>query len=628
MSQPLQPPLKSSPLRRVFRLLGRAIDTLRTFIGRLLFVMVLVVVLLLIFGGPTPLQVPEGGLVVINPRGPVVEQAGEVDPATLLLGSGELETTPVRDITEALKRASEDERIAGVVLNLGEMTSISPANLETVGAALQAFKASGKSLTAHGDYYDQAQYLLASYADTVILHPMGQVLLPGYGGSQLFYNELLDKLGVNVHIFRVGTYKAAVEPFERNNMSEESRANSQQLVDELWQRYLTQVAENRGLSEQLLRSYTNDFADHLLASDGDTAATALQHGLVDELLSRPQLRNRLRELAGGAEGDAAAGTIEFQQYLALTSRPHLPSENEIGVIVAEGTIDVGDQPRGVIGADSLAALIREARRDDNVKAVVLRIDSPGGSALASELIRQELDQLQSTGKPLVVSMGGTAASGGYWISAMADEIWASPVTITGSIGIFGMIPTFEGSLASVGVYADGVSTTPLTRADPFTGVSEQLATVFQATVEDGYQRFLRLVAEGRGMTEEQVDAVGQGQVWSGAQAQKFGLVDELGDLDDAVAAAARLAEVNDYQMRYIETPMSPGEVLLQGMAQNIGSVALARMAFDGESAAGLGTAIQANILGGWQRMFSDLAALRLNDPLNLYTLCEFCAVLR
>lgn len=628
MSQPLQPPLKSSPLRRVFRLLGRAIDTLRTFIGRLLFVMVLVVVLLLIFGGPTPLQVPEGGLVVINPRGPVVEQAGEVDPATLLLGSGELETTPVRDITEALKRASEDERIAGVVLNLGEMTSISPANLETVGAALQAFKASGKSLTAHGDYYDQAQYLLASYADTVILHPMGQVLLPGYGGSQLFYNELLDKLGVNVHIFRVGTYKAAVEPFERNNMSEESRANSQQLVDELWQRYLTQVAENRGLSEQLLRSYTNDFADHLLASDGDTAATALQHGLVDELLSRPQLRNRLRELAGGAEGDAAAGTIEFQQYLALTSRPHLPSENEIGVIVAEGTIDVGDQPRGVIGADSLAALIREARRDDNVKAVVLRIDSPGGSALASELIRQELDQLQSTGKPLVVSMGGTAASGGYWISAMADEIWASPVTITGSIGIFGMIPTFEGSLASVGVYADGVSTTPLTRADPFTGVSEQLATVFQATVEDGYQRFLRLVAEGRGMTEEQVDAVGQGQVWSGAQAQKFGLVDELGDLDDAVAAAARLAEVNDYQMRYIETPMSPGEVLLQGMAQNIGSVALAKMAFDGDSAAGLGTAIQANILGGWQRMFSDLAALRLNDPLNLYTLCEFCAVLR
>ncbi len=625
MSQPLQPPLKSSPLRRVFRLLGRAIDTLRTFIGRLLFVIVLVVVLLLIFGGPTPLQVPEGGLVVINPRGPVVEQPGEVDPATLLLGSGELETTPVRDITEALKRASEDERIAGVVLNLGEMTSISPANLETVGAALQAFKASGKSLTAHGDYYDQAQYLLASYADTVILHPMGQVLLPGYGGSQLFYNELLDKLGVNVHIFRVGTYKAAVEPFERNNMSEESRANSQQLVDELWQSYLTQVAENRGLSEQLLRSYTNDFAGHLLAADGDTAATALEHGLVDELLSRPQLRNRLRELAGGAEGDAAAGTIEFQQYLSVTDTPYLSTENEIGVIVAEGTIDVGDQPRGVIGADSLAALIREARRDDSVKAVVLRIDSPGGSALASELIRQELDVLQSTGKPLVVSMGGTAASGGYWISAMADEIWASPVTITGSIGIFGMIPTFEGSLASVGVYADGVSTTPLTRADPFTGVSEQLATVFQATVEDGYQRFLRLVAEGRGMTEEQVDAVGQGQVWSGAQAQQYGLVDQLGDLDDAVAAAARLAEVNDYQMRYIETPMSPGEVLLQGMAQNIGSAGLGGWLF---GRTGSDVALPANILGGWQRMFSDLAALRLNDPLNLYTLCEFCTVLR
>ena len=600
MSQP-------SLLGRFFRILGRSIDALRTFLGRLLFVFFLIIVVILLFGGPTPLQVPDGGLVVINPRGPVGEQPGEVDPATLLLGSGELNTTPLRDITETLKRAAEDERITGVVLNLGEMTSISPANLETVGAALQSFKESGKSLIAHGDYYDQAQYLLASYADTVFLHPMGQVLLPGYGGSQLFYNELLDKLGVNVHIFRVGTYKAAVEPFERNNMSDESRANSQQLVDELWQRYLTQVAQNRGLSEQLLRSYTNDFGDHLRASDGDTAATALEHGLVDELLSRPQLRTRLRELVGGSEGDAAAGTIEFQQYLALTSGSDLPSENEIGVIVAEGTIDLGDQPRGVVGADSLAALIREARRDDNVKAVVLRIDSPGGSAMASELIRQELDLLQTSGKPLVVSMGGTAASGGYWIAAMADEIWASPATITGSIGIFGMIPTFEGSLASIGVYADGVSTTPLTRADPFTGISEPLATVFQATVEDGYRRFLRLVAEGRGMTEEQVDAVGQGQVWSGTRAQQYGLVDHLGDLDDAIEAAARLAEVNDYRMRYIETPMSPGEMLLQGMAQNISSAALGNVS-----------------LGGWQRMFSDLAALRLNDPLNLYTLCEFC----
>ena len=621
MSQP-------SLLGRFFRILGRSIDALRTFLGRLLFVFFLIIVVILLFGGPTPLQVPDGGLVVINPRGPVGEQPGEVDPATLLLGSGELNTTPLRDITETLKRAAEDERITGVVLNLGEMTSISPANLETVGAALQSFKESGKSLIAHGDYYDQAQYLLASYADTVFLHPMGQVLLPGYGGSQLFYNELLDKLGVNVHIFRVGTYKAAVEPFERNNMSDESRANSQQLVDELWQRYLTQVAQNRGLSEQLLRSYTNDFGDHLRASDGDTAATALEHGLVDELLSRPQLRTRLRELVDGSEADAAAGTIEFQQYLALTSGSDLPSENEIGVIVAEGTIDLGDQPRGVVGADSLAALIREARRDDNVKAVVLRIDSPGGSAMASELIRQELDLLQTSGKPLVVSMGGTAASGGYWIAAMADEIWASPATITGSIGIFGMIPTFEGSLASIGVYADGVSTTPLTRADPFTGISEPLATVFQATVEDGYRRFLRLVAEGRGMTEEQVDAVGQGQVWSGTRAQQYGLVDHLGDLDDAIEAAARLAEVNDYRMRYIETPMSPGEMLLQGMAQNISSAALGKMFGGGDNGAGLSNSIQANILGGWQRMFSDLAALRLNDPLNLYTLCEFCAVLR
>lgn len=618
---------QTSLIGRFFRFLGRSIDFLGRLLGRLLFLLFLGIVLVMVLSGPEPLRIPDGGLVVIEPRGAVVEQAGLPDPTNLLLGSTDVTSTPLRDILDTLERAAADDRIAGVVLRLGEMTSISPANLETVGEALEGYKTSGKVLIAHGDYYGQAQYLLASYADTVYLHPMGQVLLPGYGGSQLFFSELLDKLGVNVHIFRVGTHKAAVEPFSLNGMSDESRANNQQLVDELWQRYLTQVATNRGLSEQLLRTYTNDFADHLLASDGDTAQTALSHGLVDELVSQPELRARIRELAGSARGsDEGPHTIGFQQYLLLTSRPHLPIENEVGVIVAQGAIDIGEQPRGTIGADSLNALIREARMNDRVKAVVLRVDSPGGSALASELIRQELEQLQGAGKPLVISMGGTAASGGYWISATADEIWASPATVTGSIGIFGLIPTFEDGLAELGVYADGVSTTPLSRADSFSGMTEPMARVFQASVEDGYRRFLRLVSEGRDMTLEEVDAVGQGQVWSGTQALEFGLVDNLGDLDDAVESAARLAALTDYGVLYIDKPLTPSEQLLQELVRNLGLTTLISY-FSGADAVwerALPAIAVSHLLPG-----VDLAALaRFNDPRKLYTLCEFCTLLR
>ncbi|OGT74175.1 MAG: signal peptide peptidase SppA [Gammaproteobacteria bacterium RIFCSPLOWO2_02_FULL_57_10] len=619
---------QTSFIGRFFRFLGRSIDFLGRLLSRLLLLLFVGIVLVLLFSGPEPLQIPEGGLVVIEPKGAVVEQAAMPDPTNLLLGASDVTSTPLRDILDALERAAADERIAGVMLSLGEMTSISPANLETVGEALEGYKTSGKALIAHGDYYGQAQYLLASYADTVYLHPMGQVLLPGYGGSQLFFSELLDKLGVNVHIFRVGTHKAAVEPFSLNGMSDESRANSQQLVDELWQRYLTQVAANRGLSEQLLRSYTNDLADHLLASDGDTAQTALSHGLVDELISQPELRTRIRELAGAA-GAANDGphTIGFQQYLLLTARPHLPMQDEVGVIVAQGTIDVGEQPRGTIGADSLNALIREARMNDRVKAVVLRVDSPGGSALASELIRQELEQLQSAGKPLVVSMGGTAASGGYWIAATADEIWASPATVTGSIGIFGMIPTFEEGMAELGVYADGVSTTPLSRADSFSGMNEPMARVFQASVEDGYRRFLRLVSNGRDMTLEEVDAVGQGQVWSGTQALEFGLVDNLGDLDDAVESAARLAGLTDYGVRTIDRPLTPSEQLLQEIVRNMGLAALLSTYLSGSESVwerALPAMPLSSILPG-----VDLTAFtRFNDPLNLYSLCEFCTLLR
>ena len=607
--------LRSLP-GRFFGFLGRVLDALRVFIGRLFFLLFLIVLLSLVFSAPAGVQVPEDGLVILNPKGAIVEQPGLLDAQSLLLGSSEVTATPLRDVLDALDRAATDSRIRGVVLDLTELTAVSPASLETIGAALERYRGSGKALIAHGDYYSQAHYFLASWADTIYLHPMGQLMLPGYGGSQLYFASLLEKLGINVHIFRVGTHKAAVEPFSLDGMSDLSRANMQQLVDELWERYLNQVAVNREVTPDALRSYANDYPAHLLAVGGDTARVALEHGLVDELVSQPQFRARLSALAGASGGNPR--TIGFQDFLLATYAPALPAESEIGVIVAEGTIDMGEQPRGAIGADSLVALIRDARRDERVKAVVLRVDSPGGSALASELIRQELEQLQEAGKPLVVSMGGTAASGGYWISAMADEIWASPATVTGSIGIFGMVPTLEEGLNRLGVFADGVSTTPLTRADPLTGMSEAMATVLQASVEDGYRRFLQLVSDGRNLSIEQVDTVAQGQIWSGSQALAFGLVDNLGELDDAIAAAARLAALDTYDWRYIEKPLTPGEQFTQELIRNFGLTALG----DGQWLQGLTGA------GVRQTLESVSALARFNDPRDLYSLCEFCGFLR
>lgn len=614
-------------IRRIFRFLGRSIDLVRLVLGRLLFLLLLVLILGLLFSSPATVQVPVNSVVIIDPVGAIVEQPGMLDPAALLVGSAEGGDTALRDVVETLERAGNDPRVRAVLLDLTELSSVSPAAMETIGAALLRYKNTGKALVAHGDYFSQAQYFLASYADTVYLHPMGQLLLPGYGGSQIYFAELLEKLGVNVHIFRVGTHKAAVEPFSMNSMSEESRSNSQQLVDELWQHYIAQVALNRSLSEQALRSYANEFDQHLLAAGGDTAMVALQHGLVDELVSQPQFRERLAVLMG--EPGSNPASIRFQQYLSATSSPELPGSGAVGVIVAQGNINMGEQPRGMIGAESLMALIRDARRDENIKALVLRVDSPGGSALASELIRQELESLQNAGKPLVVSMGGMAASGGYWIAAMADEIWASPVTVTGSIGIFGLIPTFETGLARLGVYADGVSTTPLSRADVLSGMSDAMATVFQASVEDGYERFLRLVAEGRDMSMEEVDLVAQGQVWSGAQAQAYGLVDHLGDLDSAIAAAAQLAGLDDYQTRYIEESLSPGERLLQELIRNFGLSALIQDL--GRTAAGPlpRLPLANNSTGELAQLLADLAELvRFDDPRNLYSVCELCTQLR
>jgi len=615
-----------SVIGQIFHFIGRSIDMVRVFLGRLIFLLLVLVVLGLLFSSPTPIQVDDNSLVVLAPKGAIVEQNNVLSVSDLLLGNDEFVDTPVQNILDTLAYAAEDDRVRGVVLELEELTSVSAANIERIGRALDDYKASGKALVAHGQFFTQAQYYLASYADTIYMHSMGQLMLPGYGGSQLFFSELLDNLGVTMHIFRVGTHKAAVEPFTLNGMSDESRQNNQQLIDELWQRYTNQIARNRGLTPEQVQQYAQDYSELLLAANGDTARVAVEQQLIDELLTPRQLELQLSQIVGGA--NASQQSIAYDQYLAANASLELASQSEIGVIVAQGAINIGEQPRGVIGADSLNQLIAQARNDDSIKAVVLRVDSPGGSAFASELIRQELVELQKAGKPLVVSMGGVAASGGYWISATADEIWASPATITGSIGIFSMIPTFENSMAKIGVYADGVGTTPYSRADVLSGMNEELATVLQASIEQQYRNFLQLVAQGRGLEVDAVDAVAQGQVWTGTQAMAFGLVDNLGDLDDAILAAARIAGVDDYTWRYIEKPLSAGEQFAQQMITSLSlQASLQSLQVSMQGPVGQVLKGNSNVRALQDTLNTASQFLTIKDPRNNFAVCEFCVSL-
>jgi protease IV len=603
----------NSGVRRFFSGLGNVLAVIRAVIANVLTLVVVIVLLMIIFAGPGTAPVPEGGALVFAPQGAIVEQRTQTTPFAQIVGAGVALETPLRDVLDSLEQAGNDNRIRSVVLELSEMTSVSPAHLESIGDALRQIRERGKSVTAIGHFYSQPQYALASFADAVYLHPMGQVILPGYGGNLTFFRDLIERLKVNVHVFRVGEYKSMVEPYTRNDMSPEVRENTQALMDELWRRYIDMVSANRQLPPERLSDYAYRFAEHSRQGGGDLARVALEHGLVDELLTMDEFRSRMVSEVGHHEGTFRQ--IHFLDYLRAARPPARKRvEDEIGVIVAQGMILMGEQPRGTIGADTLTDLIRQAREDDRVRALVLRIDTPGGTAFGSELIRQELELTQMAGKPVVVSMAGTVASGGYWIASTADEIWASPATITGSIGIFGLVPTFEDSLAEIGVYRDGVGTTPLSLgADPLSGLNEEMKTVIQANLEFGYQRFLHLVARGRDLELDHAAQLGQGQVWSGHQAVELGLVDHLGGLHEAIAAAARLADVEAFGVRYIERPLTAAEQLLQQFANLLGLASSARLA----------------PLSAINRTLAELRALvAFNDPLHLYGLCEPCAAIR
>ncbi|NDY95996.1 signal peptide peptidase SppA [Wenzhouxiangella limi] len=546
----------------------RSVTALRIGVFNVLFLIVLALIIGVLLRGGEQLIVESDTTLIVDPRGFLVEEytGTPIERALNEALGEEVGETRLRDILSALDRAAQDDRITQVLLSTDDLIGVSPGVMLELQEAFAEFRNSGKPVIAYGGFMGQGQYFLASLADEVWLDSDGLVLLTGYGLYRQYFAEGLERLAVDANLIRVGEYKSAMEPFIRSDMSEEAREASTFLLGDLWQRYVEMTARNRGLPVAVMAELTEQLPRQLEQANGDGARAALEAGLVDRLVSRPELRAEMAQ-RGAPDDNGSYRNIGFMSYLAASQPQMRAPEGQVGVIVAQGAITEGVQPPGTIGADSTSRLIRQALHDDDIKAVVLRVDSGGGSAFASEIIRRELMALREAGKPVVVSFGNVAASGGYWIAMGADEIWAYPSTITGSIGIFGFFPTFQDTLAKIGVYSDGVGTTPLSDAmRPDREMSDAMERLLQSFIEHGYREFIGLVAEHRRMSVEEVDAVAQGRVWSGAQAQERGLVDKLGTLDDAIGSAARMASLGeDYRFTYVEPKLEPWQQFLTQM---------------------------------------------------------------
>jgi protease-4 len=545
-------------LKKYWGATWHGIDAARRVFVNLLFVALVIVLLVVLFSDDKP-DIADGTALVIAPKGRLVEQLtgqsvqrmidearGVAPPETLL-----------KDVLDAIEAGKDDDRVQALVLDLSAFGGGLMTKLQDVGQAITDFKASGKKVIATSDFYDQYGYYLAAHADEILVHKMGLVILEGFGRYKMYYKDGIDRLGLDVHVFRVGEYKSYVEPYIRDDMSPEAKEANLEYLGDLWRIYLEDVAKARGISVEQLEEFAYEFPRLIEEADGDTAQVALDHGLVDSALTRIEVRERLIELVGEDEDTHSYHRIAFADYLKALDEDRFGRKakgDQVGVIVARGSILDGSHPPGTIGGDSTAALIRQARNDEDIKAIVLRVDSGGGSAFASEIIRRECEKARADGKPVIASMGSVAASGGYWISTSSDQIWAHPSTITGSIGILGIFPTYQRPLAKyLGVRVDGVSTAPLAGVRPDRELSEEVGEIIQNIIEQGYQNFLERVAESRGMTTEEVDKVARGRVWSGEDAFDLGLVDNLGDLEGAIAAAAEIAELgDDYEVTYIE----------------------------------------------------------------------------
>ncbi|MCV9877341.1 signal peptide peptidase SppA [Brenneria izbisi] len=520
------------------------------------------------------------------------------------------------DIVDSIRQAKNDDNITGMVLDLSDFTGADQPSLQYIGKALREFRDSGKPIYAVGDSFDQSQYYLASFANTIALTPQGDVNLHGLATNNLYFKSLLDKLKVTTHIFRVGTYKSAVEPYLRDDMSDAARDADRQWVNSLWQQYLNTVSANRQITPEQLFPGAAGVIAGLQSVDGDTANYALQNKLVDEVASRSVIEQTLVKTFGW---NNKTNNFNFTSIYDYVTTPPVQNNNQIAVIFANGAIIDGQETPGMVGGDTTAAQIRNARLDPKVKALVLRVNSPGGSVTASELIRAELMTTRLAGKPVVVSMGGMAASGGYWISTPANAIISSPSTLTGSIGIFGVITTFENSLDSIGVYTDGVATSPLADLSITKTLPPEFSQMMQLRIERGYKNFIDIVAQARKKTPEQIDQIAQGHVWVGSDAKENGLVDQLGDFDDAVKKAAELAKLGKYQLNWYTE--QPG--LLDSLLNQVNASVYAWLP------AAVQSMLPAPVAQLSETVRSQPAIMNnFNDPQNRYALCLNCGEVR
>ncbi|KRG69358.1 signal peptide peptidase SppA [Pseudoxanthomonas dokdonensis] len=584
-------PVRRGPIAAFFVGLWDVMNFTRRLILNILFFGLLLVALLILVAvvgssgaGTKPLL--DRTTLVIAPEARLVEQYTS-DPALRSLakavGDRSAAELQLRDLLRALDAAGKDKHVERVLLRLDRLQPSGYASLREIGAAIAKLRASGKQVVAFGENLNQSQYLMASQANEVYLDPMGSLVLEGLGRYHQFFREgLQDKLGVDVHVFKVGEYKSAVEPYVLDAASPEAKEADLYWMGDVWQRFLADIAKARKLSPEQLAAGIDTMPEGVAAAGGDLAKYALQQKLVDGLKTEEQVDQLLAE-RGVKDEDSDYGfrAISLDDYLLHLDSKLLPIDNrpQVAVVVAEGEITDGEQPPGKIGGVSTAALLREARDDDDVKAVVLRVDSPGGAVFASEQIRREVAALKQAGKPVVVSMGDLAASGGYWISMNADRIYADPSTITGSIGIFGMIPTIDRTLDKIGVHTDGVGTTRFAGAFDITRpLDPAVGQIIQSVINKGYADFTGKVAQARNKSVEAIDEVARGRVWSGAQAKDRGLVDELGGMQEALADAARRAKLGSpdkYRVRYVEPVVSPFEQFMRGFASSrVGSLML------------------------------------------------------
>lgn len=574
-------------MRKFFSWIFRGLDGLRKILHLLL--------LLLIFGfvvgalrGSIP-KLPSDAALVLKPEGEIVEQPSAAPFERALAearGMGRGETT-LRDLTDAIIAARDDKRIKTLVIDFNEMTGAGQPTLDEFARALVAFRESGKKVTAVSAFgYSRDTYYVAAHADEIIMDPKGLLVLEGYERYRNYYKSALDKLGIDVNVFRVGTFKSAVEPWIREDMSPEDREASQRFVNSLWDSYLAAVGKARDLEPAAVRAYVDNFSPAVKAAKGDSAKVALDAKLVTALETPLEIEKRIIGLSSRDADKETYRSVGLKDYLRIVRAESKVSKHpdaRIAVIIGSGEIVDGRGDGGVIASDSMIKLLRKARLDKNIKGLVLRIDSPGGSAFASEQIYREINAFKATDRPVIVSMGDLAASGGYYIAAPADEIWASPATITGSIGIFGLFPTAPRTFEKLGIGVDGVGTTPLSgelRLDR--PVGQAAAMLLQATIERGYEDFLALVAKGRNKTRDEIDAIAQGRVWSGRDALERGLVDKLGSLDDAVGAAAKRAGLKEgeYERDYLDPEKSFAQELVTNFQVKIAALMLEALDVD------------------------------------------------